>query len=432
LKEKPTYDALLAEIMPMPVVDCHDHASGRAKSDDILAFVAAGYFGSDLHSAADDQAMRIMTDTALPLAERWPVFRDAFRAARFTGYGRAVTRSLEKVFGAQPLSLDALNDMQARLPDYSQPAAYDAFYEEARIAARIADSWPSLDSLIAGTYQGLPNQRLAISLPSLHRITCRADFTGLEQAMGTTVTSLDDYLQLCHDSFRHWRKAGAVCFKDQSAYTRSIAYGNPARSEAEAVFNKVIADPRYSAEYDPASNPLSDYLMHEFLRMARELGLPVQIHTGHMAGIRNDVAKANAQGLRSVVEIHRDVQFDLFHANWPYDDDIVFLVKNYPNVAVDFCWTHIVDPLYSKRLMKQLVSAVPYTKVHGFGSDVFGSQPHIVWAHCLIAKENIASALAEMVDDGYIQDHDALEIAEAWLFGNPNRFFALELSAERA
>jgi predicted TIM-barrel fold metal-dependent hydrolase len=164
--------------------------------------------------------------------------------------------------------------------------------------------------------------------------------------------------------------------------------------------------------------------------MAREFGLPVQIHTGHMAGIRNDVAKANARGLRSLVEIHRDVQFDLFHANWPYADDIVFLVKNYPNVAVDFCWTHIVDPLYSRRLLKQLVSSVPYTKIHGFGSDVGGAQPHIAWAHCAIAKENIASALADMVDDGYIQDQDALEIAEAWLFGNPNRFFDLKLSAE--
>lgn len=432
MREQSRYDALLAEIMSMPVVDCHDHASGRAKCDDVLTFIAQGYFGSDLHTASDDAAIRTMTDTSLPLADRWPVFHDAFRASRFTGYGRAVGRALEKIFGTQPASLSTLEDMQARLPDYSQPEAYDAFYEEALIAARIADCWPPLEALIAGTYQGLPNQRLAISLPSLHRITSRADIAELEQAMGRTVTKLDEYLQLCHDSFAHWRRAGAVCFKDQSAYTRSIAYGNPSRCEAEAVFNRILADPRYCAEYDPASNPLSDYLMHEFLRMARELGLPVQIHTGHMAGIRNDVAKANARGLRSLVEIHRDVQFDLFHANWPYADDILFLVKNYPNVAVDFCWTHIVDPLYSRRLLKQLVSAVPYTKIHGFGSDVGGAQPHIAWAHCLIAKENIAAALADLVDDGYIRDDNALELARAWLFDNPNRFFALGLGAEQA
>jgi hypothetical protein len=416
--------------MTMPVVDCHDHASGRGKSDDIVAFIAQGYFGSDLQSASSDGDMRTMTDTSVPLADRWPAFRDAFRAARFTGYGRAVSRALERVFGTQPLSLAALKDMQARLPDYSQPAAYDAFYDEARIVARIADSWPSLDSLVAGTYEGLPKQRLAISLPSLHGIRNRSDFAGMEQTLGRTVTSIDEYLQLCRDSFEYWRRAGAVCFKDQSAYSRSIAYGNPARSKAEAVFNRILEDPRYSAEYDPASNALSDYLMHEFMRMARDLAFPVQIHTGHMAGIRNDVAKANARGLRSLVEIHRDVQFDLFHANWPYGEDIVFLVKNYPNVAVDFCWTHIVDPVYSRRLLKQLVSCVPYTKIHGFGSDVGNAQPHIAWSHCMIAKENVASALSELVDDGYIQDQDALELGRAWLFDNPNRFFGLGLSAD--
>jgi hypothetical protein len=48
----------------------------------------------------------------------------------------------------------------------------------------------------------------------------------------------------------------------------------------------------------------------------------------------------------------------------------------------------------------------------------------------MIAKENVASALSELVDDGYIQDQDALELGRAWLFDNPNRFFGLGLSAD--
>ena len=68
-----------------------------------------------------------------------------------------------------------------------------------------------------------------------------------------------------------------------------------------------------------ACKPLDDYLFHAFMRMARDLDLPVQIHTGHMAGIRNDIVKTNAVGLTKAIELHRDVRFDLFHANWPYD-----------------------------------------------------------------------------------------------------------------
>jgi hypothetical protein len=32
-----------------------------------------------------------------------------------------------------------------------------------------------------------------------------------------------------------------------------------------------------------------------------------------------------------LLDLHRDVRFDLFHANWPFDDELMFLVKNYAN-----------------------------------------------------------------------------------------------------
>ena len=38
-----------------------------------------------------------------------------------------------------------------------------------------------------------------------------------------------------------------MTFKDQSAYTRTLEYGNPTRAEAEAVFNWFMEDPRRSA-----------------------------------------------------------------------------------------------------------------------------------------------------------------------------------------
>ena len=139
-------------------------------------------------------------------------------------------------------------------------------------------------------------------------------------------------------------------FKDQSAYNRSLEYGNPNRAKAEEVFNWFMSDPRRVANYPDQSKPLDDFLFHQFLRMARDMDLPVQIHTGHMAGIRNDIAKTNAVGLTSVLELHRDVRFDLFHANWPYSGEILFLAKNYPTVAIDFCWANIIDPVYSRNM----------------------------------------------------------------------------------
>ncbi|HEO71072.1 MAG TPA: hypothetical protein ENN80_07400, partial [Candidatus Hydrogenedentes bacterium] len=208
--------------------------------------------------------------------------------------------------------------------------------------------------------------------------------------------------------------------------SRTLAYDNPPRAEAEAAFNWFMEDPRRQAGYPDALKPLDDYLFHAFLRMVRDLDLPIQLHTGHMAGIRNDIVKTNAAGLTRVIELHRDVRFDLFHANWPFNDELVYLAKNYPNVAIDFCWANIIDPIYCQNLFKQVLSAVPHGKIHGYGSD-FGGSVDRAWAHASIARDNIAIALADMVDMEYLGLDDAKEVAHAWLFDNANAFFGLGL-----
>jgi hypothetical protein len=424
------FDELRACVETLPVIDCHDHAGLRAKVDDVLDHVASGYFWTDLVAASSEAEVATVRDKSLSLEKRWPVFERIFKRARFTGYAKAELAALERFFGESSITLESVRRMQKRIPDFSDPKVYDAVYEDARIVARIADCHPPLKDVVAGACKLLPGQRVAASLPSLHYLTTRSDVAPVEEALGVTVTSLDEYVGACRKLLLAYKKAGAVTLKDQSAYLRSLSYGNPVRSDAERVFNRILADPRYRAEYDPYDNPLSDYLMHEFMRIARDLDLPVQIHTGHMANLRNDVAKANAAGLRTLLEMHREVRFDLFHANWPYSGDLLYLAKNYPNVAVDLCWVHIIDPLYAKEFLMQAVSSVPHGKIHGFGSDVGGGEPDVAWSHCRMAKDNIAAALADLVDMDCIGIDDAKEIATDWLFTNPNEFFRLGLRFE--
>ncbi len=427
-----SFDHLSQYVEGLPLIDCHEHMTGRERMGDVLQFLCSGYYSHDLASAAGDRTAERILDPSRALAERCDEFLDAWRATRFTGYGIAVRYAMRKLFGIDEPTRETLEDAQKRLPDYAEPDAFESILEEAGIVARITDCWPPPAEILDGSWKPLPRQQLALSLPFLHAIRTRDDLSRLESACGATVTSLEDWLDLCGRYIRAGRDLGAVCLKDQSAYNRSIAYRMPPRAEAEAVFNRILADPRYHAEYDPDGNPLSDFLMHHLMRVAREVDLPVQLHTGHMAGVRNDVAKANAAGLRSLVEVHREVRFDLFHANWPYSGDALFLAKNYPNVTIDFCWTHIVDPVYARAMLVQAVSAVPYTKIHGFGSDVGGGLPHIAWAHAALAREVIACALSDLVEMSHLALREAEEIARAWCFDNPNRFFGLGLTGPAA
>ena len=421
------YDELRAHCEAVPVVDCHDHSGGCGpKYVDPIQVVISGYFHSDVHSASSDADMEFLQNHELPIEERWPVLERAWRRTCYTGYAQVTRRVLKEFYGEDTLTLGALQRMRDKLLDLTDCAAFDALLEKARIAGRVLDIWPNVKKVLDGTLQLSPRGYLAISLPSYHNVRSQAEVQQRVAPLGRTVTSLDEYLAACREIFAGHKAFGAVTFKDQSAYTRTLDYGNPTRAEAEAVFNWFMADPRRSAAYPDQTQPLDDFLFQEFMRMARDLDLPVQIHTGHMAGIRNGIVKTNAAGLTKLIELHRDVRFDLFHANWPYGGEFLFLGKNYPNVTLDFCWANIIDPVYCQNLFKQVLSAVPHGKVHGYGSD-FGGSADRAWAHASIARDNIAIALSDMVEMAYLDLNEAKEVATAWLFGNANSFFRLGL-----
>ncbi len=422
-----SYDELRGYCETLPIVDCHDH-SGECgpQYKDAIQVIIAGYFHSDIHSASSDREMLVLEDTELSLEERWPILEKAWKRTCHTGYAQVTRRVLQVFYDEQDLSLAVLQRMQEKLLDLSDAEKFESILDRANIVARVLDIWPDVNKVLDGSLKLTPRGRLAISLPAFHNIRSYTEVQERVAPLKRTVTSLDEYLIACREIFQGHKDYGAVTFKDQSAYSRSLDYGNPTRAEAEAVFNWFMEDPRRSAAYPEGSKPLDDFLFHEFMRMVRDLDLPVQIHTGHMAGIRNDIAKTNAVKLTKVIELHRDVRFDLFHANWPYGGELLYMGKNYPNVNLDFCWTNIIDPVYSQNLFKQALSSVPHGKIHGYGSD-FGGSVERAWAHADIARDNVAIALSDMVEVGYLDLDEAKSVACDWLFGNANAFFRLGL-----
>jgi len=421
------FESLRDHCQAIPLIDCHDHTlePGPTYADPIHA-ICSGYFRSDLCSALSDAEMQALEDRRLSLEQRWPVLAKAWRRTCHTGYAQVTRRMLKRFYDVETLTLEALEGMADRLLDLSNASRFDAILAEAHIAARLANTHPDPARVLDGTLRLAPRARLVIPLPEYHRIKSAEEVHQHVACLGRTVTSLDEYLAACREIFEGFKRFGAVTFKDQSAYSRTLAYGNPTRADAEAVFNWFMEDPRRSASYPDGVKPLDDFLFHQFMRMARDMALPVQIHTGHMAGIRNDIVKTNAAVLTRVLELHPDVQFDLFHANWPFGGELMFLGKNFPNVAIDFCWANIIDPIYCQRLFQQALSAMPHGKVHGYGSD-YGGQADRAWAHAAIARDNVAIALSELVDIDYIGLDDARQIARMWLFDNANEFFRLGL-----
>lgn len=421
-----SFEELRAYCETVPLVDCHDHTLTCGPFyEDPIRVITESYYRSDLISASSDAEVARIEDKSLTLEARWPCLERAWKRSCHTGYARQIRMVLKRFYGIEELSLDALRAMQAKPLDLRDPKAYEAVLAEANIAVSLQNLSFDLRAVRDPAFKLPPRSRFVISLPEYHSLASYDAVQSRVAQVGRRVTTLDEYIAACGEIFAGLKQCGAVAFKDQCAYTRPLEFGNPLRSEAEAVFNWFMEDPRRSAGYPDQTRPLDDYLFHEFMRQARELDLPVQIHTGHMAGIRNDIVKTNAVCLTSVLELHRDVRFDLFHANWPYDGEILFLCKNYPNVTMDFCWANIIDPVYCQDLFRRTLSCVPHGKVHGYGSDA--DRADCAWAHASIARDNVALALAGMVELDYLNLDASKTVARAWLFENANEFFRLGL-----
>lgn len=421
------FERLRNYIESLWVIDSHDHtAVCGPKYTDPLQLIVNGYFPSDIHSATSDAEMAVLNNAELSFDERWPVVEKAWRRARFTGYAEVVKRVLKKFYNIDSVSPETLKKIHGKMIDLEDESVFEGILEEARIVIRLVDIDTAARQVLDGTAAGSPRAVPVISMPPYHGITSYAAVADIAQPLGRTVTSLDEYVDVCLEVFKTLKDFGAVAFKDQSAYIRTLEYGNATRSEAEKVFNWFMEDQRRSASYPDQVKTLGDYLFHTFMRMARDLCLPVQLHTGHMAGIRNEVSKANAIALTSLIELHRDVNFDLFHANWPYSGELLYMCKNFPNVAINFCWTNAIDPIYSQNVLKQAISSVPHGKIHWYGSDFVGCADR-AWAHLSIAKDNLAIALSDLVDIDYLALEDAEVIARDLLFNNPNDFYRLGL-----
>ena len=434
-KQSQIYELMLKLVKPIPVIDCHEHLTGpemRPPYKEPIAALIHGYVLSDLQSASFGIPARHferLQDPEVPTDQKWPVFEQLWQAIEFTGYARVTKLVLKKVYGQSQMSRAALDHVAELLADQDEEA-YFRTIDEAGIELMLVDvlGWLPFEKFIKGEKIFPPKMRPLISLPGMHPNTMNFEIIQYYGRMvDMHITSLDEYLEAVYKIFERCIALGAVGIKDQSAYDRILSFDLVSRAEAEKQFNLFLTDPRNSLGW-PDGKPLNDFLFHQFMRFARQLNLPVQLHTGHMAGQYNRVDKANAVHLASVLELHREVRFDLFHGNWPYMGDYLYLGKNYPNTALDLCWLHIIDPTYAVELLTRAVQTLPHTKIHGFGGDYF-DVPEYVAGHLEIARQNIALALTRLVEQHWINEEDAYRLAVDWFFNNPNRFFKLGLES---
>jgi predicted TIM-barrel fold metal-dependent hydrolase len=117
------------------------------------------------------------------------------------------------------------------------------------------------------------------------------------------------------------------------------------------------------------------------------------------------------------------------HIAYPYWQEMVAVAKHFTNAHIDMCWAWIVDPAAAKEFLKSYLAAAPSNKVLVFGGDYIPVE--CVLGHARIARQGIARALEELVDEGNLERRDALDLVEPLLRGNARKLFAVDAKRAR-
>jgi hypothetical protein len=115
-------------------------------------------------------------------------------------------------------------------------------------------------------------------------------------------------------------------------------------------------------------------------------------------------------------ERHPHTTFDVFLATRAASQEAVFLARAYRNVMVSGGWWMGFSPTTLGTFFRDRLELLPNTAWNAFYSDGY----IVEWCYgkLLVAKNRLARALGEMVEDDFISEDDALDIAQSVLYNN--------------
>jgi predicted TIM-barrel fold metal-dependent hydrolase len=411
----------------------HDHHRSYAEFDaarDTYDYRGLlGYSEADLITAGG-RGMGGEPLTHETMAQWWPY-------CRTTGYGQAVVQGCRHLFGLEygaetwPAVTEAL---RASIAGQTAAEVYHHYvHEQAQNRWTIHDGCWTLEGASALHAENYPETyRFTFRRDELFAMVDAAPIEELERFTERSILNLDDLVAAVNAAIDRFQATGKLAaLKIGMAYQRDLVIGNPTRHEAERAFERIRSR---KAQWDGvqqssgavdalASRALGDYLLHALFHRAHDDDLPVQIHTGYLAGNWGALTGTKASHLIPVLDRYRRVRFDLFHASWPWASEVGAIAKNYPNVWLDMCWAWTMNPSESARALSEWLDGVPFNKIFAYGADT--GLPWCNMGYSLQAKEGVAAVLEDKVSRGWYDRRTAEEVADHILLRNGEAFFGL-------
>lgn len=221
-------------------------------------------------------------------------------------------------------------------------------------------------------------------------------------------SDIDEYMAFVRSLIVEKMRSGSVSLKNAMAYDRNLYYKKTTKQAASKVFED-------SSFTQADVTAFQDYFFWQVCKIAAELNIPIQCHTG-----QGCMDNTRAIGMREVIKSNPDTKFVLFHAGFPWFNDILSFLHDCPNVYADICWLPLLSPTAAKETLHKLIEVGTADKV-SWGCDTWTSEES--YGARLAANEVIATVLHEKIEQGYLNIDDAKVIAENILYKNAKQFY---------
>lgn len=421
-------EEILTYLNTLRIIDTHEHLDGEDELSSLhvdFGRLFVHYASCDLISAGcpSRDVEKVQLDDTVSPAEKWKLIEPYWDYVRGTGYGKCLELAIRDLYGLESLNETTVETLSRLMSERRKPGFYREVFDKAGISLAL---WNRLDRRGPIPRMWTPDYDRSLFIQDLLSPHLMVGDAGWSERWGRDILCLDDYLGAIEELFQaHGAEASAL--KISLAYFRPIAFPDRSRSEIEPVFNRIL-NAAWERNIGMPSleeiRAVQDYLVHFSLHQCARWNLAVKFHTGLQEGNANTISNSRAALLGNLFFKYPRVRFDIYHISYPYEGELVALAKNFPNVAVDFCWMWIINPAAGRRALNEFLDAVPANKIFGFGGDfifVEGS-----YGHALMAKRSIARVLADRISEKSMSGEQAFKVARWILRENAIRWFGLE------
>ena len=202
-----------------------------------------------------------------------------------------------------------------------------------------------------------------------------------------------------------------------------------AEGDAEVLYDRVLQGKRLT---DDESARLRSHMLYSLFEVCDELNLPFQMMLGvdrkihrrlEWDGFSTELGMMKT--FRDALNRFPDVKMIFSILNTILTHELAIYAKTFANCYAAGHWWYTFYPCIIKPMILERLQAVPYTKLIGWYSDSY----YVEWtiAKIKLYIRTLAGALAEIIEDGYMTEELALEVAHAMLWDNSVEIFGLDV-----